>query len=184
MSGRAADVIRGMLVDSASIVPTESDGGQILSLIAAGGEITVTEVPPGSVAIKLGSSFPKLGRFLSRGRLSLLADYAVIGERDGLKFIVCLEAGLVSLSRDETENRMKGAVCAVDYCASLALEFLSEPDLFEGARRYFVKVRPRGLVRKRFNYKSRLVENGSPEKTRVVVGDSFPFSYLVSEPKP
>jgi len=183
MRGSAADVVRDMLVDSALIVPAERDGRQILSLAGAGGKIAVTEVPSGSVAVKLGASFPQFGRFLSPGRgLRQHAGYVILGENEGLKFIVCIETDEASLSREETGRRMRGAICAMDYCASLAREFFFEPNLFEGAKWYFIKVRRRGIVRKRFRYASRFAENGSPESVRVVEGDSFPFSSLVSGP--
>ncbi|MDR3254432.1 MAG: hypothetical protein LBT31_02550 [Synergistaceae bacterium] len=179
MTKSAPDIVRKILADSAVIAPVGRNGRFSVGLSGQRRKITVTDVPEDSVVIKIGGSFPRCGNFLSGEWARWRADYVLIGAANGKKIVVFIETGAASQCKKDTERLMHGAVCAIEYCAALAREFISAEGLVDGAKRYFVKMKPRGPVRKRFSYTARFASNDSPEMVRVIEGDSFPFSYLV-----
>jgi hypothetical protein len=152
-----------------------------VSLFCGKERIAVLDIPENSIVINMHIASPRTGRmFPQEKRARLQGDYAIAGTADGQDFIAYIETNDASAQRADTEKRLRGAVCVMDYCAAIAREFHGSNGLLAGYTRHFVKIKAHGRINRRFNFSSRLLENDSPEKLRVLEGTKIPFRYLIA----
>jgi hypothetical protein len=171
------------IVAGASIIKSLAarDGRMSISLPCGTSQIVVSDIPENSAVLNMHSAFLKNGRTPASERIQRLQyDYVIVGAIDDERFIAFIEANEASLRRQDTESRLRVAVCLMDYCASIAREFYGFPGLLEGYKRHFVKIRARRCIGRRFNYQSRLSPNDTPENLRVLEGVQFSFGYIIA----
>jgi hypothetical protein len=178
----AVDTLRNIVTDTAIIRPLAGkDGRMFVSLPCNTSRTIVLDIPENSLVVNMHSAFPKSGRTLTGERIRRLrCDYVIVGAIDNERFIAFIEANNASLRRQDTENRLRVSVCLMDYCASIAREFYDLPNLLDGHRRHFVKVRAHRCINRRFNYQSRLSPNNSPENLRILEGRQLPLGYIIA----
>ena len=181
MKGSAAGVLREILSESAIVKPLMRKEGSSVSLFCGERHIILLGVPENSIAINMPVASPVIGHMLNQEkRARARGYYVIVGAEDGQDFIAYIEANDASLQRADTEKRLRGAVCVMDYCAAIAREFYGADGLLDGYKRHFVKIKAHGRTTRRFNFRSRIAENDSPENLRVLEGSQIPFRYIVA----
>jgi hypothetical protein len=176
------EVLREILSDSAIVKPIAQNGdGAEVSLLLGESRIAVLDIPLNTIVVNMYAVSPGAGRvFLHEKRAWLSGSYVFAGTLHDRGFIAFVEVNDTAAQRSETEKRLRGAVCVMDYCAALAREFCGSPGLFGGLSRHFVKIKAQGRVYKRFDFNRRLAANDSIENIRVLEGDQIPFIYLIA----
>jgi hypothetical protein len=177
-----ADVLLEALSDSAIVKPlARDDGRRDVSLSSGESGIAVLDIPQNTVVVNMHALSPGTVRaFLHEKRAWLSGIYAFAGASDDRSFIAFVEANDTVTQRSETEKRLSGAVCVMDYCASVAREFCGSPGLLDGHSRHFVKIKARGRVNRRFDFNRRLAANDSLGNIRILEGGRIPFRYLIA----
>ena len=127
--------------------------------------VSVSGVPNDAIAIKI-DQFPLPDKLLADVRSQRRrADFAIISEEAGKKFIVFIEMSKGKKQESEVIQQLKGAQCVISYCQKAGIEFWNKSDFLKDYENRFVSLtnvsmnKQRTVTRRRDGKK-----HDSPEK--------------------
>ena len=103
--------------------------------------VTICGLPKNAIVIKVDDFFSVERIFSGSKNECKRSDYVIIAENNGKKHVLYIELKSTSDLEHKIIDQLKGSVCFIDYCRSIAKWFWEKDNFLNGYKHRFVSLR-------------------------------------------